>query len=285
MPTRVPNRWSSLVTIPLVALVACGGPPGSDVPEPGPEPVPTAAPSSPTETADPCLSVEPEELDFGEVVVPEAAWPERTVRLINACSRPIDVQLELTADAFQLVGPPPRPLTILGGTDAVIAVEAAPSAFGVVEGQLRAFTADPAEGVVTVNLEALALCVSSAIDRDRDQDGVPDACDACAGFDDATDADADGVPDGCDACPGFDDRLDADADDVPDGCDRCPDFDDFVDTDGDTVPGDRLSPGGCDAFEGVDNRIDADGDGFPDVPSVDRCLGFDDTLDADGDGV
>ena len=36
---------------------------------------------------------------------------------------------------------------------------------------------------------------------------------------DLTDSDDDGVPDTCDICPGFDDRVDIDGDGVPDGCD------------------------------------------------------------------
>lgn len=48
-----------------------------------------------------------------------------------------------------------------------------------------------------------------------DIDGVPYQCEI--------DTDDDGVPDECDSCPGFDDSADADGDDVPDGCDPCPD--------------------------------------------------------------
>jgi len=56
---------------------------------------------------------------------------------------------------------------------------------------------------------------------DADNDGVPDECDVCAGFDDFADADGDGVPDGCDKCPGFDDSQDTDLDTIPDPCDNC----------------------------------------------------------------
>jgi len=56
---------------------------------------------------------------------------------------------------------------------------------------------------------------------DSDGDLVGDACDLCAGFDDALDADSDTVPDGCDVCAGFDDLTDSDTDTVPDGCDNC----------------------------------------------------------------
>lgn len=46
-----------------------------------------------------------------------------------------------------------------------------------------------------------ANLVPDDCDPDDDGDGVPNACDACPGFDDFADADGDGLPDGCDACP------------------------------------------------------------------------------------
>ncbi len=56
---------------------------------------------------------------------------------------------------------------------------------------------------------------------DGDGDLVGDACDLCAGYDDALDADGDTVPDGCDICAGYDDLLDSDSDSIPDDCDNC----------------------------------------------------------------
>ena len=53
---------------------------------------------------------------------------------------------------------------------------------------------------------------------DTDEDGVPDNCDRCVGFDDFIDSDNDTIPDGCDICKGFNDLEDIDRDGVPDGC-------------------------------------------------------------------
>lgn len=51
---------------------------------------------------------------------------------------------------------------------------------------------------------------------DTDGDGVCNADDKCAGFDDNVDTDADTVADGCDQCPGRDDRVDANMNGMPD---------------------------------------------------------------------
>lgn len=125
--------------------------------------------------------------------------------------------------------------------------------------------------------DACDICAGFDDTIDGDADGVPDGCDVCAGFDDTVDADDDSVPDGCDVCAGFDDTQDADFDGVPDGCDICAGYDDTVDADDDGVPD------GCDVCAGFDDTVDADFDGVPD--GCDVCAGFDDTVDADDDGV
>ncbi len=112
---------------------------------------------------------------------------------------------------------------------------------------------------------------------DSDGDGIADAADVCAGFDDNVDTDGDGVPDGCDVCPNGDDTTDSDGDGVADGCDACEGFDDGPDVDDDGVPD------GCDACEGSDDNEDGDGDGIAD--GCDACEGFDDGNDEDGNGT
>jgi hypothetical protein len=95
---------------------------------------------------------------------------------------------------------------------------------------------------------------------DADGDAIGDACDRCAGFDDAADADGDGVADGCDLCPAGPDGDDADVDGVADACDSAPaDPTRCADTDGD----------GCDdcangSFDPTNDGVDSDGDGVCD---------------------
>ena len=75
---------------------------------------------------------------------------------------------------------------------------------------------------------------------DSDNDGTPDQCDICPGFDDTLDSDGDGAPDGCDICPGFDDNIDTDNDGIPDGCDVCCDIPGDADGGGDINIGDAI---------------------------------------------
>ena len=59
---------------------------------------------------------------------------------------------------------------------------------------------------------------------DSDNDGIPDACDACVGPG-ASDQDGDGVCDEHDLCPvdpDADEQVDTDGDGVGDVCDNCP---------------------------------------------------------------
>ena len=141
---------------------------------------------------------------------------------------------------------------------------------------------------------------------DEDEDGVPDACDACAAGNDAADIDGDGIADACDACTVGEDAEDEDGDGIADACDPCPKSgnldglteaekygdsdDDGVCDDVDACPGhndhwDRDGDGvanGCDPCPD-DNPDDSDLDGSCDAD--DTCPGFDDTRDGDGDGV
>ena len=74
---------------------------------------------------------------------------------------------------------------------------------------------------------------------DTDGDGVGDACDICAGFDDSLDTDGDGLPNGCDNCPTVSNpaQVNSDSDTLGDACDNCPSVDNpaQTDTDGDGV--------------------------------------------------
>ena len=71
-------------------------------------------------------------------------------------------------------------------------------------------------------------------ERDRDGDGVIDACDPCP-QDNPDDTDGDGVCESDDLCPGEPD-IDSDGDSVPDCLDQCPGIDDTIDFDADGVP-------------------------------------------------
>jgi hypothetical protein len=115
--------------------------------------------------------------------------------------------------------------------------------------------------------------VANAGQGDDDSDDVGNACDLCAGYDDALDSDNDGTPDGCDVCDGYGDYADADSDGVPDGCDACEGFDDAVDSDIDGVPDD------CDRCEGYSDTEDADQDGIPD--GCDTCYACTGTITLD----
>ena len=109
---------------------------------------------------------------------------------------------------------------------------------------------------------------------DTDDDDVPDSCDICEGFDDASDSDSDNVPDGCDACAGFDDAIDEDIDGSPDGCDTCTD----TDNDGAGDPGfdaNTCATDNCPDDSNAD-QADADSDDVGDV--CDTCT------DTDNDG-
>ncbi len=101
---------------------------------------------------------------------------------------------------------------------------------------------------------------------DDDQDGVCNAVDRCAGYDDAVDTDGDGTPDGCDECA-------QDADKVAPGTCGCGVADQDSDGDGvldcnDQCPTDaaKTAPGTCGC--GV-AETDTDGDGTADC--VDQC--------------
>ena len=111
----------------------------------------------------------------------------------------------------------------------------------------------------------LSVAINPCFFVDRDDDGVNDEEDRCAGHDDNVDLDNDSVPDGCD------DLVDSDGDGIDDGSDLCIGYDDAVDTDDDGTPD------GCDAL------IDNDGDGIANADDV--CEGHDDTLDSDDDGI
>ncbi|MDP2341960.1 MAG: thrombospondin type 3 repeat-containing protein [Deltaproteobacteria bacterium] len=81
-------------------------------------------------------------------------------------------------------------------------------------------------------------CPAAAGDDDRDNDGLPDACDA--------DSDGDGVVQARDSCPDVPSIESADEDDdgVPDACDRCPGVDD---PSADVDCGLPVNPEGCSA--------------------------------------
>ena len=107
------------------------------------------------------------------------------------------------------------------------------------------------------------------IAADADGDGVADADDVCAGFDDNLDADLDGVPNGCDLCYGDDSSFDDDDDGVCGDLDQCFGDDASGDLDGDLV---------CDNF---DNCVSVSN---PDQTDVDLDGHGDACDDEDSDG-
>lgn len=114
---------------------------------------------------------------------------------------------------------------------------------------------------------------ANTLQLNSDDDLAGNACDACAGHDDAADADGDCVPDGCDNCPNHynPSQANLDPDALGDACDP--------DVDGDGV------------INGVDNclrvfnpvQTDSDSDGVGDA--CDLCSNWPDDVDIDGDGV
>ena len=148
------------------------------------------------------------------------------------------------------------------------------------------------EFTLFAHLDEFTECGDEA--PDADGDGVPDAEDACPGFDDNLDSDGDGAADGCDACP-LDFFNDSDGDGACDSADLCPlDALDDVDGDGlcadiDPCPeypwNDEDGDGICGDVDAcpLDPVNDADGDGV--CGNEDACPGGDDSLDADGDGT
>jgi len=110
---------------------------------------------------------------------------------------------------------------------------------------------------------------------DTDNDGVPDGCDRCPGYDDNDDADNDGIPDDCDNCPNTynPDQEDTDEDGLGDECD--PDIDDdgiLDDGDGSGIrydnPCAHLQTINCDdncPWVYNPDQADTDGDGIGDA--------------------
>ena len=116
---------------------------------------------------------------------------------------------------------------------------------------------DGVTGGVGTGCDPCANLVGPTDPTDSDGDGLPDACDACAGPG-ADDFDHDGVCDLVDVCAYLSDvaQADADGDGVGDVCDNCPVANpDQVDVDSDGV-GDA-----CDPCPGDPTAFDYDADG------------------------
>ena len=161
------------------------------------------------------------------------------------------------------------------------------------------------DGVGVPKLRVFAGFTYAVENRDRDDDGIPDALDQCP-----TDKeDRDGYEDS-DGCPDPDNDLDT----VPDAVDKCPDQaedqDNFEDRDGcpdpdndkdgipdvsDQCPNEPETKNGYKDEDGCPDEADRDNDGVPDAR--DKCPdaaedtdGFQDTdgcpdLDNDNDGI
>jgi subtilisin-like proprotein convertase family protein len=133
---------------------------------------------------------------------------------------------------------------------------AAPAQFGsfMPNNPLAAFDGEDKSGMWTLNVSDNAgadtgTLIEWCLIFDTDNDGVPDAADACPGFDDNLDADGDTVPDGCDLCVGDDATGDSDGDGICDDFDDCP------------SDANKVNPGACGCGVADD---DSDGDGVPD---------------------
>ncbi|MFA6888769.1 MAG: thrombospondin type 3 repeat-containing protein, partial [Candidatus Woesearchaeota archaeon] len=107
---------------------------------------------------------------------------------------------------------------------------------------------------------------------DKDNDGIPDACDTI----DNTDSDMDGVIDSLDVCPGYDDKADADSDNIPDACDTTDDRD----SDNDELTNAQESVYGTNPA-----LADTDGDGLTDGKEVLTYLTNPLDSDSDNGGV
>lgn len=124
------------------------------------------------------------------------------------------------------------------------------------------------------------LCGCGTPDTDTDSDGVPDCHDNCIQTKNAEqkDKDKDGIGDACDPCPDDPENVDADLDELPDCNDACPNDPDN-DVDKDLVCGDVDN---CPVTKNPD-QADRDDDGIGDA--CDPCPDSTDHGDTDNDGT
>jgi len=179
-----------------------------------------------------------------------ALWGVLGLVLTTGCGPKRDLEREVVSLAAQV----DEARAIQGAVCAPIDFATAETQLAFAKVEMAA--ADPARAAehVDVAKRAVEVALTASVgcgDADRDEDGIPDAIDACPDDPEDTDGDADD-----DGCPDLDPAGDVDGDGIPNGEDLCVTQAEDVDR--------HEDDDGC-----PEDSPDRDGDGLPDA--VDAC--------------